>query len=65
MKNIEAMIEDGSITKYKKKEALKMEKELTKLRRTLVGIKDMKGLPSAILIIEPFLEKQKKMGSSG
>lgn len=57
MKNIEAMVEDGSISKYKKKEALKMEKELTKLRRTLGGIKDMKGLPSAIFIIDPKREK--------
>jgi len=57
MKNIESMVEDGSISKYKKKEALKMEKELTKLRRTLGGIKDMKGLPSAIFIIDPKREK--------
>ncbi len=53
MKSIEAMVEDGTINKYKKKEALGMEKELTKLTRTLGGIKDMKGLPSAIFIIDP------------
>ena len=53
MKNIEAMVEDGTIAKYKKKEALGMEKDLTKLTRTLGGIKEMKGLPSAIFIIDP------------
>jgi small subunit ribosomal protein S2 len=53
MKNIEAMVEDGTIAKYKKKEALGMEKDLKKLTRTLGGIKEMKGLPSAIFIIDP------------
>lgn len=53
MKSIEAMREDGTINQYKKKEALHMEKELIKLEKTLGGIKNMKGLPSAIFIIDP------------
>jgi len=53
MKNIEAMVEDGSISQYKKKEAMKMGKDLAKLNRNLGGIKDMKGLPSVIFIIDP------------
>ena len=57
LKSITAMQEDGSIHKYKKKEALMMEKELVKLERNLGGIKDMKGLPAALFIIDPKREK--------
>ena len=53
MKSIQSMMDDGSIHRYKKKEALGMEKELGKLERNLGGIKDMKGLPSMIFIIDP------------
>lgn len=53
MKSIEAMTEDGSINQYKKKEAMKMGKDLTKLVRNLGGIKNMKGLPGAIFIVDP------------
>ena len=57
LKSITAMQEDGSIHKYKKKEALMMEKELVKLERNLGGIKDMKGLPAALFVIDPKREK--------
>jgi len=53
MKSIQSMSDDGSIHRYKKKEALGMEKELVKLERNLGGIKDMKSLPSMIFIIDP------------
>lgn len=53
MKNIETMREDGTINQYKKKEALHMEKELTKLDKTLGGIKTLKNLPSALFVIDP------------
>lgn len=53
MKKIQAMEEDGSITQYKKKEALMMKKDLIKLQRNLGGIQEMKGLPSAIFVIDP------------
>lgn len=56
MKTIATMIEDGSINQYKKKEALKMEKSLTKLTLNLGGIKDMKGLPDLIFIVDPYRE---------
>ncbi len=56
MKTIASMIEDGSINQYKKKEALKMEKSLTKLQLNLGGIKDMKGLPDLIFIVDPYRE---------
>lgn len=53
MRSIQSMMDDGSIHRYKKKEALGMEKELGKLDRNLGGIKDMKSLPSMIFIIDP------------
>ncbi|MCB2182719.1 MAG: 30S ribosomal protein S2 [Desulfobulbaceae bacterium] len=53
MKSIQSMVEDGSISRYKKKEALGMEKELVKLERNLGGIRDMKGLPSVIFVVDP------------
>lgn len=57
MKTIQSMVEDGTINRYKKKEALGMEKELSKLERNLGGIRDMKSLPSAIFIVDPKREK--------
>jgi len=57
LKSIEAMQEDGTISRYKKKEILLMEKELGKLNRTLGGIKNMKGLPAAIFVVDPKREK--------
>jgi small subunit ribosomal protein S2 len=53
MKSIQSMMDDGSIHRYKKKEALGMEKELVKLERNLGGIRDLKSLPSMIFIIDP------------
>ena len=53
LKELEAMKNDGSIHRYTKKEALKMEKELVKLERNLGGIKDMDELPGAVFIVDP------------
>lgn len=53
MKYIQKMVEDGSINKYKKKESLRMEKELGKLELNLGGIQNMKSLPEVIFIIDP------------
>ncbi|MBW2065724.1 MAG: 30S ribosomal protein S2, partial [Deltaproteobacteria bacterium] len=52
-KELQSMKEDGSILRYTKKEALKMEKELFKLERNLGGIKDMDELPGAVFIVDP------------
>jgi small subunit ribosomal protein S2 len=39
-----------------KKEALKVEKEIARLNRHLVGIKEMTKLPGALYLIDPFKE---------
>jgi small subunit ribosomal protein S2 len=53
LKDLDGMVQDGSISRYTKKEALKMEKELVKLEKNLGGIKDMDELPGAVYIVDP------------
>jgi small subunit ribosomal protein S2 len=52
LKELEEMKRDGSFSRYTKKEVMRMEKELTKLERSLGGIKDMDELPSALFIVD-------------
>jgi len=52
LKEMEAMVEDGSINKLSKKEALNYQREMAKLDRSLGGIKDMNGLPDALFVID-------------
>jgi small subunit ribosomal protein S2 len=65
--DIEEMISSGRIEKLIKKEAVEIQKEHTKLVASVGGIKDMKGLPDAIFVIDVKYEKiavleAKKMG---
>ncbi len=53
LRELEKMKEDGSINRYTKKEALKMEKEMIKLEKNLGGIKNMDNLPGALFIVDP------------
>ena len=57
LKELEAMIEDGSIDKLSKKEGLMFRREMEKLERSLGGIKDLQGLPSAIFVIDVGYQK--------
>jgi small subunit ribosomal protein S2 len=57
MKDLEAMIADGSIDKVSKKEALMLRRELEKLERSLGGIKDLQGLPDALFVIDVGYQK--------
>ncbi len=53
LKELEAMFSDGSVEKrFNKKEALGLEREMTKLDRSLGGIKDMKSLPDAMFVVD-------------
>ncbi|MDP3589148.1 MAG: 30S ribosomal protein S2 [Methylobacter sp.] len=68
LKELEAMKADGTLyQRFAKKEALGMERELEKLERSLGGIKDMKGVPDVIFILDVGYEKNaiseaKKLG---
>ncbi len=53
LKSIESMQEDGSINRFPKKEILLMGKERVKLERNVGGIKNMRNVPSAVLVIDP------------
>ena len=65
--DIEEMISSGRIEKLIKKEAVEIQKEYAKLQASVGGIKEMKGLPDAIFVIDVKYEKiavleAKKMG---
>jgi small subunit ribosomal protein S2 len=57
LRELETMVEDGSIDKVSKKEGLMFRRELEKLDRSLGGIKDLQGLPSAIFVIDVGYQK--------
>lgn len=57
LKELEAMREDGSLNRFSKKEGLKFMRQLEKLERSVGGIKDLKGPPDAILVMDVGYEK--------
>ncbi|MEN9434091.1 MAG: ribosomal protein [Pseudomonadota bacterium] len=57
LKDLEKGIEEGVMQRLNKKEILMQQRELEKLERSLGGIKDMKGLPDAIFVIDVGYEK--------
>ncbi|MDP2108532.1 MAG: 30S ribosomal protein S2 [Rhodocyclaceae bacterium] len=52
LKDMDQMAEDGAFEKMPKKEALMLQREHVKLKKSLGGIKDMAGLPDAIFVID-------------
>ena len=58
LKELEAMEADGSMTtRFNKKEALVLRREMEKLDRSLGGIKDINGVPDALFVIDTGHEK--------
>ena len=57
LQNIERMSEDGTFEVLPKKEVVQLKKEQERLEKFLGGIKDMKGLPDALFIIDPRKER--------
>jgi small subunit ribosomal protein S2 len=55
--NLNKMAEDGTFDLLPKKEVAALQKEMNDLEKNLGGIKDMKGIPSAIFIVDPKKEK--------
>ena len=55
--DIQKMEEDGTFEKLAKKEVIKLRAEAEKLERFLGGIKEMKGMPGAMFIVDPKKEK--------
>ncbi len=52
LKELDAMVEDGSINRFPKKEILGLQREREKLERNLGGIKKMNRLPGALFVVD-------------
>ncbi len=52
LRQIEKMEEDGSFARLVKKEVLQLTRERDKLEKSLGGIKDMKGLPDVMFVVD-------------
>lgn len=53
MKEITELEESGSFNVFTKKEFLCMLKERDKMKKNLEGIKDMRGVPGAVFVVDP------------
>ncbi len=67
LRNLEKMQEDGTFDMLPKKEVAALQKEMFNLEKNLGGIKNMKGLPAAVFIVDPRKEhnavlEAKKLG---
>ncbi|MDD2218042.1 MAG: 30S ribosomal protein S2 [Eubacteriales bacterium] len=57
LNDIKAMETNGTFEKLSKKEVIKLKLEYDRLEKFLGGIKDMKGMPGAIFIVDPKKER--------
>ncbi|MEG0291383.1 MAG: 30S ribosomal protein S2 [Anaerovoracaceae bacterium] len=57
LNDIKRMSEDGTFAKLGKREVLTLEREYERLEKFLGGIKDMKGMPGAIFVVDPKKER--------
>ena len=57
LREMEIMIQDGSVEKMPKKEGLHFQRELAKLQRSLGGIKGLDSLPDALFVIDVGYQK--------
>ncbi len=57
LKKLEKMQEDGTFDVLPKKEVILLKKEMDRLEKFLGGIKDMKGVPDALFVIDPRKER--------
>jgi small subunit ribosomal protein S2 len=57
LKDMEQMIQDGTVERLAKKEQLHYQRETEKLNRSLGGIKDMGGLPDALFVVDVGYQK--------
>jgi small subunit ribosomal protein S2 len=53
LEQIEGMETDGSLERYKKKDQSTLRREMRKIRRNLEGIRQLHGLPGAIVVVDP------------
>ncbi len=56
LKELDAMVEDGSINRFPKIEIIKLHREREKLEKNLGGIKEMTRPPGAVFVIDTYRE---------
>jgi small subunit ribosomal protein S2 len=52
LKDMQVLLEAGELERMSKKEALMFEREMTKLEKSIGGVKDMGGIPDAIFVVD-------------
>jgi small subunit ribosomal protein S2 len=57
LKDMEQMVQDGTMERLAKKEQLHYQRETEKLNRSLGGIKDMGSLPDALFVVDVGYQK--------
>jgi len=57
LKDLDQMVAEGTMDKLSKKEKSRLEKERSKLEKTFKGIKEMRGLPSVVFVVDTKKEK--------
>jgi small subunit ribosomal protein S2 len=57
LREMEIMVQDGSVEKMAKKEGLQFQRELVKLQRSLGGIKGLDSLPDVLFVIDVGYQK--------
>lgn len=57
LKELDAMVEDGSINRFPKKEILRLQNEREKLEKNLGGIKEMTRPPGVLFVVDTQREK--------
>src|SRR6202161_3002797 len=56
LKTLKAMLEDGRMAQFSKKEAARLERELKHLQQNFSGVENMTALPDAMFVIDPNAE---------
>lgn len=54
---LEQLETSGGIEKYKKKDQSTMRREMKRIRRNLEGVRDLHGLPGALIVVDPRREE--------
>ncbi|MFA7636730.1 MAG: 30S ribosomal protein S2 [Monoglobales bacterium] len=57
LEQLHKMVEDGTFDLLPKKEVIKLKGEIEKLEKFLGGIKNMKGVPGAMFVVDPRKER--------
>jgi len=57
LRDTEQLVQEGSIERLSKKEGLHLQREVSKLERSLGGIKEMNGLPDALFVVDVGYQK--------